>query len=89
MLSPIVFRYDEQTARSKGQYELQFKKWKLRKNMTKDEWKFVLHRLEKRRREGKDSETFFDNSLVPMKKIKKEMARHPLSTFEQGMLSGN
>ena len=74
---------------SKAQYELQFKKWNLRKNMNKEEWNFVHHRIEKRRHEGKESETYFRNALVPNKKVKKETSRHLPPTFEHTYPSGN
>ncbi|KAL3425097.1 ankyrin repeat protein [Phlyctema vagabunda] len=60
---------------SKNQYERQFKTWNFRKKLKAAEWQFVDHRIKKRKREGKDSEVFFNNALVSAKKIKKEIPR--------------
>ena len=73
---------------SKSQYYLQFKKWNLRKNLNENEWRFIHYRLEKRKRQGKESEVSFNNTLVPVKKVKKEISRHIPPTFEQGLSSG-
>jgi hypothetical protein len=72
---------------SKSQYDLQFKKWNLRKNLNKNAWKFIHCRLEKRKCQGKESEIYFNNVLVPNKKVKKEISRHVLPTLQQGLSS--
>jgi hypothetical protein len=73
---------------SKSQYDLQFKKWHLRKNLNKNAWRFIHYRVEKRKSQGKESEVYFNNTLVPDKKVKKEISRHVLPTFQQGLSSG-
>jgi hypothetical protein len=37
---------------SKAQYEDQFRKWDIRKNLKASEWKYVAHRVQKRKIEG-------------------------------------
>lgn len=41
---------------SAGQYERQFKKWGFRKNLTGEEWTTVSRRIDKRKRDGKETE---------------------------------
>jgi hypothetical protein len=57
---------------SKAQYERQFNKWNFRKNRKNPEWKFVHHRIEKRKRCGKESDLFIDGVLTSTKKVRKE-----------------
>jgi hypothetical protein len=73
----------------KAQYERQFKKWGARKNLRETEWKFIHHRTQKRKREGKESVAYVDDILVPPKKLKKEVSRHCPPTFAQGYVSGS
>ena len=74
---------------SKAQFELQFKKWKFRKNLNNEEWEYVRHRSVKRQRDGKDSEAYINGSLISTKKIKKEVSRRFPPTFEESCASGN
>ncbi|MCJ1269666.1 hypothetical protein MMC22_009558 [Lobaria immixta] len=60
---------------TKAQYEIQFKKWDLRKNLTNKEWDYVHSRVEKRKREEKDSDVYFKRTKIPEKKLKKELSR--------------
>jgi hypothetical protein len=62
--------------RSKAQYELHFKKWGFRKNRTKDEWRAVDQKIEKRKREHKESEVYIDGILIESKKVKKSTLRY-------------
>ncbi|EEP81496.1 predicted protein [Uncinocarpus reesii 1704] len=63
-----------------NQYYAQFKKWNIKKRRTGDDWKFVFGRVQKRKLEGLESDVYMDGSLVPEKKLRKEIARHvPLS----------
>ncbi|KAL1622613.1 hypothetical protein SLS56_008660 [Neofusicoccum ribis] len=72
---------------TKAQYEAQFKKWNFRKNVLKGQaerqWKTVKWKVEKRKRDGKDSNVYVDGVLPPNKKVKKEMARYNLTTIER------
>lgn len=56
---------------SENEYERQFKAWKFRKNLKKEHWKHIIPRVEKRKREGKETEVKFDGVVVPMEKIQK------------------
>ncbi|KAF2817365.1 ankyrin [Mytilinidion resinicola] len=60
---------------TKGQYERQFKKWQLKKYSKSDQWKAIGHKLQKRKREGKESEVYLDGELVPPQKVMKAVAR--------------
>lgn len=70
----------------KSQYETQFKKWKLRKNLRKgkaeQDWKAVKWKVEKRKREGKETDVYINEVLLPSKKVRKETSRYNISTIE-------
>jgi hypothetical protein len=72
---------------SKAQYEDQLKKWDMRKNLKASEWKYVAHRMQKRKREGLESDIYVHDTLVPPKKVKKEVSRHSIPTYFSGMLN--
>lgn len=61
---------------SKSQYIRRFEQWGFKKNFTDEEWKFIARQSQKRTLEGKDSDVYRDNRLVPRKKVKKEILRH-------------
>ncbi|CZR63647.1 uncharacterized protein PAC_13544 [Phialocephala subalpina] len=65
----------------KAQYTRKFKQWNFSKNSTSDKWKFVARELEKRKRDGKESETYINGKLIPNKKIKKEISRYLLPSY--------
>jgi hypothetical protein len=68
---------------SKHQYHRQFKNWDFKKNLTSDDWRFVAHRREKRKREGKDpGDVMLNGNLVPESKVRKAIARHVLPTSQ-------
>ncbi|GIJ82160.1 hypothetical protein Asppvi_000665 [Aspergillus pseudoviridinutans] len=63
--------------KSAPQYTRQFKKWGFKKNLTDEDWKFVAHRREKRKRDGKDpGYVRVHGNLIPEPKVRKETARH-------------
>ena len=64
------------TANSKSQYERAFKVWNFRKNLTKEQWAVVSHKLNKRKRDEKDSEVLVDGILLEEKKLRKETKRY-------------
>ncbi|KAF2145338.1 uncharacterized protein K452DRAFT_294994 [Aplosporella prunicola CBS 121167] len=68
---------------SEKQYERQFKRWGFRKNLKAEEWKFVSRRLEKRKREGKETDLKIDGILVPRKKLQKEIDRNFETALER------
>jgi glyoxylate carboligase len=72
---------------SKAQYEDQLKKWDMRKNLKASEWKYIAHRIQKRKREGLESDIYFNDTPIPPKKIKKEVSRHSIPTYISGMLN--
>ncbi|KAF2141083.1 uncharacterized protein K452DRAFT_45005 [Aplosporella prunicola CBS 121167] len=66
-----------------GQYERQFKKWKLRKGLKPDEWKKVARRVQKRKLDGKESDLWVDGILIPKAKVYKAISRYQPSTLER------
>jgi hypothetical protein len=75
--------YIQLTVDSKAQYERQFKKWKFRKNRKQPEWKFVHHRIEKRKRGGRESNLYISGVLIPKGTVRKETSRHNLPTIQE------
>ena len=69
---------------SKGRYETQFQKWNLRKNLRSSEWKYVSHRIQKRKREGKESVVYFNRVAIAPEKVKKEISRHDVPSYHSG-----
>ncbi|OJJ43584.1 hypothetical protein ASPZODRAFT_123234 [Penicilliopsis zonata CBS 506.65] len=59
--------------RTRKQYERKLKSWKFLKYNTRplEDWQFVGRKLEKRRREKKDSEVYFDGVQQPPQKVRK------------------
>jgi hypothetical protein len=75
---------------SKAQYELRFKQWEFRKNRRKDDWVIVARKIEKRKREHKESEVYIDGNLIEPKKVKKTTLRYGATTPATKMvLQGN
>ncbi|KAF2836920.1 hypothetical protein M501DRAFT_986739 [Patellaria atrata CBS 101060] len=68
---------------SKAQYERQFKRWALRKNITSKEWKTVGHKIEKRKRNEKESEVIVDGIVIPTAKVRKETSRNTFTAMEK------
>ncbi|KAF8252510.1 hypothetical protein K440DRAFT_646032 [Wilcoxina mikolae CBS 423.85] len=55
---------------TKNQYDRQFKNvWKFRKNLNGTEWKFVQNRIEKRKRDTKESIVYVDGIEFPGEKF--------------------
>lgn len=71
---------------SKGCYETQFRKWNLRKNLRSSEWEYVSHRIQKRKREGKESVVYFNRVAIAPEKVKKEISRHYVPIYRSGNL---
>ncbi|KAI9671342.1 MAG: Ankyrin-2 [Alyxoria varia] len=61
---------------SKSQYERHFKKWGFRKNLKSSEWKAIHHKIDKRKREGKDSDLYVDGTMIKKQKVRKETSRN-------------
>lgn len=56
----------------KSQYELNFKTWGLTKNVKKEEWKYIVARLQEREAQGKRSIVAVNGNAVPKAKIQKQ-----------------
>jgi hypothetical protein len=58
-------------------YEAKFREWNFRKKLRRApvDWKAIGTVLGKRELEGKDSEVFYNEVLLPRKKVKKEIGR--------------
>ncbi|KAJ9272330.1 hypothetical protein DTO212C5_1515 [Paecilomyces variotii] len=68
---------------NKYQYGRQFKQWGFKKNSSDERWKFIAHRREKRKRDGKDpGPVSLDGRLVPESKVRKETSRHVTLTSQ-------
>ncbi|KAL0263111.1 hypothetical protein SLS55_002087 [Diplodia seriata] len=76
---------------SAGQYERKFKKWGFRKNLTLSEWQLVSQRIDKRKRDGKETNLRIDGIPVPPKKLNRAMQRHgqgpPFNISRETLLS--
>lgn len=69
---------------SKSQFELHFKKWNFRKNLTSEEWSAVAHKIAKRKRDDKESEVYIDGLPMKLKKVKKAISRYRRTSSSQG-----
>ncbi|PHH88492.1 hypothetical protein CDD83_7458 [Cordyceps sp. RAO-2017] len=61
---------------TKTQLEYQLKKWKFKKNLDKSAWLYVGSRIEKRKREGKESEVIYCGKRLKPSTVDKETDRH-------------
>ncbi|KAI0173724.1 Clr5 domain-containing protein [Pestalotiopsis sp. NC0098] len=74
---------------TKSQYETKFKAWRFFKNDTKipaTTWKHVAHKVEKRKRDNKESDVFINGVQVDHKRVRKEISRYRYSTTERVQL---
>ncbi|KAI0398757.1 hypothetical protein F4802DRAFT_123981 [Xylaria palmicola] len=62
--------------KKKHQYEYQFKKWGFKKNIQRDVWRYVSHRVQKRKMLGKPSEITLFGMQLPPDKVRKEVQRY-------------
>ncbi|RWQ97176.1 hypothetical protein C8Q69DRAFT_219014 [Paecilomyces variotii] len=75
---------------NKYQYGRQFKQWGFKKNSSDERWKFIAHRREKRKRDGKDpGPVSLDGRLVPESKVRKETSRHVTLTSQYVGIEGS
>ena len=76
---------------SKPSYERMLKEWKLQKNtMGRQKWAAVAVKIQKRRREGKESEpAVYENGIrLDRFKVRREISRHNTAlTFRQKFVS--
>jgi hypothetical protein len=59
----------------------------MRKNLKTSEWKYVAHRVQKRKRDGRESDVYINETRLPPKKVKKEVSRHSIPTYFSGILN--
>ncbi|KAJ3524636.1 hypothetical protein NM208_g11983 [Fusarium decemcellulare] len=57
--------------------------WKMKKNFTKTQWEQAHSLISKRKAEGKSTELVMSGTIVPRKRLKKELKRYPVSQTEQ------
>ena len=60
---------------SKSGFETQLKKWEFKKRSKGEDWKALNYKIEKRKRQGKDTLLYHEGSLMPHKKRQKELSR--------------
>lgn len=64
----------------KKQYERQFqKKWRFRKNLTKQDWRILHFKVSKRQSKGKRTKVFVDGRPQQMEKLEHEVSRYGLA----------
>ncbi|KAI8951693.1 hypothetical protein F4801DRAFT_544006 [Xylaria longipes] len=77
--------------RKKHQYEYQLKKWGIKKNLQKDVWRYVGHKIRKRKIVGKRSKITLFGMQLPPDKVRKEVQRYTTiptaKDFERGVPS--
>ena len=77
---------------SKPSYERKLKEWGLQKNtMGTQRWEMVARTVEKRRREGKESEVYDHGIQLPPDEVRKETALHKVPRLQDkfGLIQGN
>lgn len=65
-------------------YERLFKEWGLKRNKKVEDWSWVSHRIQRRRKSGRQSRLFINDKRVPAEVLQKEVSRH-VSTLEQAL----
>ncbi|RYP36010.1 hypothetical protein DL767_003577 [Monosporascus sp. MG133] len=71
------------TLRGKAFAKQQLKTWGFSKNLPSGEWKAIGHKVEKRKRENKDSDVVASGIRYPPAKVRKETSRHFYNTQEK------
>jgi len=76
------------TSSSKSKYERIFKKWDFKKYRTKEDWVAIGYKVQKRKRENKESEVWCDENQIAAKRVQKETQRYAsfISRIPNGML---
>jgi hypothetical protein len=64
------------TTGSKSQYELHFKKWRLRKNLTKPEWCQIIRFMKGQPTDGDKIQVTFNGSVLSKERVARELARY-------------
>ncbi|KAF5714106.1 Sex-determining fem-1 [Fusarium mundagurra] len=61
---------------TKSQLEYRLKKWNISKNIDRDSWRYIDQTINKRKREGKESDVLLCGKRVKQSTIEKETNRH-------------
>jgi hypothetical protein len=69
---------------SKSQYETQFRKWKIRKNLTKPGWKRIIQYLNQNVLNLEHCEIVFQGVVLPKDRVSREIARYGHAIEEEG-----
>jgi len=69
-----------------SQYEARLRKWGIRKNGTKDDWKTIGKLVRIREQEGKHTVVCMYGKRIPIAKVKKQISRY-LTTLELNNLA--
>ncbi|KAF8539188.1 ankyrin repeat-containing domain protein [Trichophaea hybrida] len=80
-------RTQHRFALSKFEYERQLKKWNIRKNLKQSDWEYI-HRVKKRKRDGKGWLVYVGNIEIQEKKLKREISRRFPPAFGQRFVPG-
>ncbi|KAH7190121.1 hypothetical protein DER44DRAFT_851925 [Fusarium oxysporum] len=70
-------------ASNKSQYEYRFKKWGFWKNQTHENWQIISWKINKRKKDGKNSDVYCGEELISVKRLRKEISRHDMTTLEK------
>ena len=82
-LAPTMVIGDRLMSNSKSQFCRQLKKWEFVKNTTDKQWAIIGYKVKERRARGRESEIVMGGSIVPKQKARKEISRHPRSTWDE------
>jgi hypothetical protein len=79
------------TTYSKSQYESHFKKWRLRKNLTRAEWRQIIRYIRLKSFSGEQLEGLFKGTVISSERILREIARYGttkegIDGFHEGLL---
>jgi hypothetical protein len=61
---------------------MKFKEWKIRKNLSSEEWDYVLQQKHKRGKLGKASQITFNGVQIPRWRVQKAESRKTLSSLK-------
>ncbi|KAH8162560.1 hypothetical protein CIB48_g5668 [Xylaria polymorpha] len=62
--------------KSKSAYEKQLQDWGVKKHVPREAWRYIGHRINKRKREKKQSEIVWFGTLLPAQKVHRETQRY-------------
>ncbi|OBT56680.1 hypothetical protein VE04_03557 [Pseudogymnoascus sp. 24MN13] len=83
-----IMRTQHGFKKTKAQYEKQLKDWGFKKNRTKRDWEIMGRKIQLRKRTGKESDVYLDGKLMPLEKLRKEIARQAyVTTVERNRLA--